>query len=127
MNTTLSNDARLAAAFAQMAQLIRKETHNDASIFAMLAQIIPVNPTFAYSLAQHIADVLNEHHEAVDYNEVLVEAYRRALFDPLHAQKHGSDYFEGDPARAEEFVHAMHTIHDAGSLQLLANASRYLN
>ena len=111
MPQSLTTDARFAAAFAQIAAIIRKETHNDASLFRMLADIVPHNATFAYALGMHIADVLDGHQQGGDvaYTEVLVEAYRRTLFDPLAAAKHGPDYFDGDPERAEDFARTVRT------------------
>lgn len=105
--TKVSKQARMDAAFNEIAEIIRKEIHNDATIFSMIAQMIPHSPGFAATFAQNVAVVLNGCDDAVDYTEVVVSAYKRTLF-PDHPCAVGVvDFFEGDPQRAEEFVSSL--------------------
>ena len=127
MSMEMTTEQRFAAAFAKIAAIIRTETHNDVTIIRMIVEMIPINATFAVALGRAIADVLHEQTEAVDYTEVVVEAYRLVLFDLGAIEQYDVDYFGGEPDRAEEFAHAMEFMHRNGNLQLIANASRYLN
>jgi hypothetical protein len=127
MNTDTTR-ARFDAAFQQIAEVMRKETHNDASIFRVVADSIPHNPHFACSLAFNVAVVLDGHADGVDYTDVLVEAFRRTVF-PVGAEgEHTEDYFDGDPAKAEELARSI-TLHAGlGDTCLIrAAASKYLN
>jgi len=127
MSMEMTTGQRFAAAFAKIAAIIRTETHNDASIIRTIVAMVPVNAVFGYTFGSAVADVLDEQTGEIDYTEVVVEAYRRTLFDLTTIQRYGLDYFGGDPQKAEEFARAMELLYRNESLQLIANASRYLN
>lgn len=123
--TTDTTQARFDAAFQQIAGVMRKETHNDASLMHVIADTIPHNPSFACALAGNIAKVLDGHTDAVDYTEVLVEAFRRTVFPKGAEGADTCDWFDGDPAKAEEFARAI-TLHDKLEDKfIIRNAARH--
>ncbi len=125
MTTTLSNQQRFDAAFAQIAAVIRKENHNDASILRMVADMMASDVEFAHGFARHVADVLDEHTESVNYTDIVVEAFRRALFDETTTNKYQTNYFGGDPAKAESFVQTMCKADASGALSF--DISKYMH
>ena len=102
----MSDRDRINAAFAQIAAIIRKEKHNDASIFRMISTMIVPNPSFAFSFSSNVSEILDSITTEVDYTEIVVEAYRRSLFRPNRAGINGS-FFCDDPDAAEEFARAI--------------------
>ena len=111
-----------AMAFQQLAQNLRREIHTDASLFGMVAHLIPHHPVFAAALCENIGRILAETSEPIDYVEVHIEAYRRTLFTAPD-EDHGGpslDLFEGDPRKAEEFAHNVQVIQAAGARILTA-------
>jgi hypothetical protein len=109
---------RINAAFAQIAESLRKETHTDASLFGMIAHIIPTQPEFAAALCENIGRVMADAEDEIDYVEVNVEAWRRTLFSPQ--AEHGGptiDLFGGDPAKAEEFAANIRLVHGAMNIR----------
>lgn len=110
--------ARINAAFQQIAESLRKETHTDASLFGMIAHIIPQQPEFAAALCENIGRVMEEQTAEIDYVEINVEAWRRTLFAPQ--AEHGGptiDLFAGNPAKAEEFAANLLLVHGAMNIR----------
>jgi hypothetical protein len=102
-----------------MAQAIRLNSYSAADLFYMIADLTPANPPLAVALGRHAADILtgfdaeDDHPPAADWTEIVVEAYRRALFDPERSPRYGTGYFIGNPAAARAFVQhyiAQHTL-----------------
>lgn len=107
MTTPTDNQQRIDAAFQQIAEIIRRETHDDASIFRLIAEAIRINPPFAAALSRGIAQVMDDIHQEIDYTEVLVKALRYTLFVPYAEYAHGLDIVCGDPDNAENFAKAL--------------------
>lgn len=103
MDTQVTDQTRIAAAFAQIAEVIRAETHNDATIFRMIAEMTMAAPGFTAAFSFNVANVLDEATGEIDYTEVVVEAYRRTLFSKEHAEKYGYTHCS-DVASAEQFA-----------------------
>lgn len=116
---------RINAAFQQIATRLRGETHTDASLFGMIAHIIPQQPEFAAALCANIGHVMEEQTGEIDYVEIHVEAWRRTLFAPQ--SEHGGptiDLFAGDPAKAEQFAANLALVH--GSMNI-GTTSTWMN
>lgn len=121
--TRVPAQTRINAAFAQIAEVLEHEEHNDASLFGMISGLIPHNAVLATVLASNIAVILDGTGEEVNYTDVLVEAYRISLFERIEGAQF-YDAFEGDPAEAEQFaINFKHMASGGNHLMLVANTS----
>lgn len=122
--TQRTEQDKIAAAFQQIASIIRTETHNDATLFNVVAQSIQSHPAFAFVLATNIAEVLDNAAGDVQYHEVLVEAYRRTLFAKDGDDCAKFDMFAGDGDAALEFARVVCRLNGT---TIAANVSQHLN
>lgn len=114
---------RFDAAFEQIAVIIRKEQHNDASLIRMISGMALANPAFAADFGAHVANILDLQEQEVDYTDVVIEAYRTSLFISSE-----TGFFGGDPDKAEEFVHALVTMAGSATAETsLVAATRLLH
>ena len=69
--------------FKRLAQRLREDMIDDADIFHILGEYVIDLPQFAQNLAFHVRDMLREQDGTKDipYGEILIEGYRRCLFD----------------------------------------------
>lgn len=101
MSNPISNSARINAAFDRIAAIIRREKHNDASVIRMIMSMLGTNFEFAQAFGACVADTLDKHEAEVDYTEIVIEAYRAALFT------YDGCPFKDDPQSAEAFAETM--------------------
>ncbi len=120
MPTPAQNQKRFDAAFEQFAAIMRKETHNDASLFRMISGMAEYNPLFAGTFSGHLADTLDECTGEVEYTTAAIEAWKRTL---LPAPRTTHDYFEGKVKDFEEFIAAVISVDKSGASFFSATAS----
>jgi hypothetical protein len=110
------------ALFALMEQAIRQNGQYAASdLLYMLADLTPTSPDLAAAIGRHAADFIQGDGctEDTPWTDIVVEAYRRALFDAEKSPLYGTGYFFVDGAAnhaaMESFVTDYITRHTMGS------------
>lgn len=107
--------------FEMMEQAIRLSVYEADDLLYMVADLIPANPTLAAAISMHAADFINAATELHSWTDIVVEAYRRALFDENYSVLYGTDYLIGNLEHMENFVTQFirnHTLGDEGELVL---------
>lgn len=123
--TQTSDRTKIDAAFRQIADVIRTETHNDVTLFRVVAESIQVNPDYARVLSTNISDVLDDAPGEVEYHDVLIEAYRRTLFARPEETCMKYDMWQGDGDKALTYANTVVALRRGG--QHIPNASTALN
>ncbi len=103
--------------FGMMEQAIRLNTYEADDLLFMVADLIPANPILAAAISKHAADFIHEDsiEGETSWTDIVVEAYRRALFDVEKSQLYGTDYFLGNLPAMENFVTNYIREHTLGS------------
>ena len=106
--------------FAHMEQAIRLHDYDPADLFYMIADLTPVNPTLAVAIGKHAHDFIKseECDENTEWTDIVVEAYRRALFDEEASPLYGTGYFIGRPDLMTKFVSDYIKNHTLGDTDL---------
>jgi hypothetical protein len=91
---TNKQQAEIDEIFAMMEQAIRLNDYGSDDLLYMVADLIPVNPTLASAIAQHAGDFMKNDAVAGEttWTDIVVEAYRRALFDLEKSPLYGTGY-----------------------------------
>lgn len=92
--------------FQHMEAAIRLNTYESHDFLFMVADLIPNNPTLAAALGKHAAEFIEspECPDTVEWTDIVVEAYRRALFDTVYSAKYGTDYMVRNLDGMRKFV-----------------------
>ncbi len=107
MTTPVSDQARVDAASAEIAAIIKAEEHNDASIFRVIGEFIKFNPTFAHRVSHAVADLLDATKGEINYSYILAEAYCHTLFGE-------GGPFSTHPESAESFAKSFTALSGSG-------------
>lgn len=96
------------AIFQHMEAAIRLNTYEAHDFLFMVADLIPANPTLAAALGKHAAEFIEspDSPEDVSWTDIVVEAYRRALFDTVYSAKYGTDYMVRNIDGMRKFVNS---------------------
>ncbi len=90
--------------FKMMEKAIRLNDYDADDLLFMVADLIPANPILAAAISNHAADFIKEQNGEHTWTDIVVEAYRRALFDIEASQLYGTSYFIGNLGAMTEFV-----------------------
>lgn len=92
--------------FSLMENAIRLNEYDPGDLFWMIADLTSVNPQLATAIGKHASDFIksDECTEETEWTDIVVEAYRRALFDEEASQLYGTGYFIGKPDLMKKFV-----------------------
>ncbi len=90
--------------FAMMEQAIRLNNYDADDLLFMIADLIPANPILAGAISNHAADFIKEQDGEKTWTDIVVEAYRRALFDVEASQLYGTGYLIGNLSAMTQFV-----------------------
>ncbi len=107
MTTPVSDQARVDAASAEIAAIIKAEEHNDASIFRVIGELVKFHPEFAHRVSHAVADLLDATKGEINYSYILAEAYCHTLFGP-------GGPFEHRPESAETFAQSFSALNGSG-------------
>lgn len=94
--------------FQHMEQAIRINTYEANDLMFMIADLIPANPVLAAAVANHAGDFIKSDDVTPDttWTDIVVEAYRRALFDLVASPRYGTDYMVKNLEKMREFVNS---------------------
>lgn len=85
--------------FALMDAAIRLNEYGLDDWLEMLAEVCPQNPALARALMHHSATFMREtaevERDGTTVTDIIVESYRRALFDAVYSPMHGTGWFMG--------------------------------
>lgn len=90
--------------FKMMEEAIRTNDYDADDLLFMIADLIPTNPTLAGAISRHASDFIKEQDGEHTWTDIVVEAYRRALFDIEASQLYGTSYFIGNLEAMTTFV-----------------------
>jgi hypothetical protein len=90
--------------FSMMEQAIRLNDYDADDLLFMIADLIPANAVLAGAISNHAADFIKEQNGEHTWTDIVVEAYRRALFDVEASQLYGTSYFIGNLKAMSTFV-----------------------
>lgn len=95
--------------FAMMEDAIRLNTYQADDLFSMVADLIPVNAVLAEAIAKHASDFIVDirnwgEQESTTWTDIVVEAYRRSLFDIEYSALYGTSYFVTNLPAMKDFV-----------------------
>lgn len=90
--------------FGMMERAIRLNEYGPDDLLQMVGGLVLTGPVLAQAISMHAADFIRDAQDEVTWTDIVVEAYRRALFDIEKSQLYGTGYFLGKPDAMKLFV-----------------------
>lgn len=90
--------------FEMMEKAIRLNTYEADDLMYMIADLIPASPALAAAISNHAADFIHEREAEHSWTDIVVESYRRSLFDIDASAKYGTSYLTDNIPAMREFV-----------------------
>lgn len=110
-----SEQAEFDEIFSTMEEAIRLNKYNSDDLLQMVGDLIMSSPVLAHAITMHAADFIKEVDEDVTWTDIVVEAYRRALFDIEKSAQYGTGYFVNNIDAMRAFVVAYITDQTMGN------------
>lgn len=103
--------------FSHMEAAIRLNEYKAHDFLFMVTDLIPANPTLAASIGKHAAEFIESDacRDDSTWTDIVVEAYRRALFDVTLSPKYGTGWMVKNIPAMRTFVEDYVRNHTMGS------------
>ena len=101
-----ANQAEIDELFSHLEQAIRLDEYEAFGFLDMVAELIGDNPVLATAILKHASEFVESEECTPDssWTDIVVESYRRALFDTEYSPKYGTDWLVKNPAAMRQFV-----------------------
>lgn len=90
--------------FGMMERAIRLNEYGPDDLLQMVGGLVLTGPVLAQAISMHAADFIRDSQDEVTWTDIVVEAYRRALFDSEKSPLYGTGYFVGNLDAMRAFV-----------------------